>query len=179
MKALEIVELGDPTLRKACKPVKNISTSEIQELVLAMFKSLEKAQGVGLAAPQIGLNIQLFLASPQGNAKAPYTSIKDGLVVFNPRLEPLGKKTETDWEGCLSIPGFRAPVKRFCKIKLQYTNFFGEEVSEVYEDFDARVIQHEYDHLQGVLYLDHLQNLDHLMTENYFTKLIEEQENKQ
>lgn len=176
MPRLEIVELGDPTLRKVCKKVKDVFDPKIQKLIQEMFHSLDKARGVGLAAPQVGQALRIFLVSPEGKHKAPYTSIEDTLVVINPSLEYISKKTAYDWEGCLSIPGFRGQVKRPDKVRLSYTNFLGESCVEEYEGFTARIIQHEYDHLEGVLFLDRMESLDSLMTDGYFQKLVDAHE---
>ena len=174
MSILNIVELGDPILRKRCKKIKDVFDPNIKTLIKNMFKSMDKAKGVGLAAPQVGLDLQLFLVSPNGKHKAPFTNIENSLVVMNPKLEFLDNKTAYEWEGCLSIPGYRGQVKRPNKIKLNYINTLGENCEEIYEGFTARIIQHEYDHLQGVLFLDRMKDLSTLMTDSYFEKLLHE-----
>lgn len=179
MSILDIVELGDPRLRERCKKVKDIFDPNFQNLVHNMFDSLDKAQGVGLAAPQVGETVQVFLVSPEGKHKAPYTSVENTLVVINPKLEFIGNKTAYEWEGCLSIPGFRGQVNRPDKIKLSYTNFLGDDCEEEYSGFTARIIQHEFDHLQGVLFLDKMDDLSSLMTDNYFQKLVDAYEKEQ
>ena len=177
-KALDypIIELGEPTLRKKASKVSDPTSAEIKHLVDGMLKSLKSAQGVGLAAPQVGISKRLFLVSPTGNQTPPYTHVDDTLVVINPIIKPLNNKTDYDWEGCLSIPGFRAQVKRYKSIELSYTNLMGDTCKEAYHDFTARIIQHEFDHLEGIVFLDRLKDLSTLMTDGYYMKWLKETE---
>ena len=173
-----IIELGEPVLRQQASKVSDPTSNEVKALVNGMLDSLAQAQGVGLAAPQVGVSKRLFLVSPSGEQRAPYTHIDDTLVVINPSIKALSKKTAYDWEGCLSIPGFRAQVKRYKDIELSYTNLLGETCIEQYSDFTARIIQHEFDHLEGIVFLDRLKDLSTLMTDGYFMKRLEEAESQ-
>lgn len=140
----EIRKEGDPILRKLAKPVKEIN-DYIRNLVEDMEETMYKADGVGLAAPQVGVLRRVILVD---------IGDEDGLGVYlNPEiLEASGQ--ETDVEGCLSIPKYNATVTRPTRIKIRYMNMDGEMVEEVYEEFKARALCHEIDHLNGVLFRD-------------------------
>jgi peptide deformylase len=153
VKMLGLVFYGDETLRKKVETVKEI-TPEIKNLVEDMFNKMYVSQGVGLAAPQIGKLLNITVIDPSlGDDPS------EKIVLINPRIiESAGEQYEE--EGCLSFPGITAYVKRPTKIKVQYENLEGVTVETVAEDNLARIYEHEIDHLNGVLFIDHIKGLE-------------------
>lgn len=153
MSILKIARLGHPVLLQAATPVSDPADPQLHRLVRDMVETLDDAGGVGLAAPQVHVSsrviIYLVPASRMGDAdleEVPLTA------VLNPILEPLGEERELGWEGCLSIPGMRGAVPRWRRVRLTGRALDGSEIDLVAEGFHARVLQHEVDHLDGILY---------------------------
>jgi peptide deformylase len=151
MAILKIARMGHPVLLREAEAVRNLDDPEIERLVRDMAETLEDAGGVGLAAPQIFASLRLFIylipeIRDESAEPVPLT------VVFNPLVMPLTEERELGWEGCLSIPGLRAAVPRFKRVRLSGQNARGEPFERDISGFHARVVQHEYDHLNGVLY---------------------------
>jgi len=172
---LEVTELGDPVLRQVAKPVKDVLAPEIQELIDYMLATVKEEKGVGLAAPQVGLSLRLFIVSPEGTQRYPHCTVNESLVVINPEIKFLNKKTDIDWEGCLSIPGIRGKVPRNLSIQVSYINRLGENKTETYTDFTARIFQHENDHLDGIMFLDRMEDPRDLITDKEYMKLFEDE----
>ncbi|MES2732981.1 MAG: peptide deformylase [Bacteroidota bacterium] len=151
-----IVAYGDPVLRKVAQPIEKDSI-DVKKLSEDMFETMYSASGVGLAAPQIGLSVRLFVVD---GAPMDEDALKDFKKVFlNPEiLQEEGEEWAYE-EGCLSIPGIRADVYREEKLTIRYYDVDWNEHTEVYEGMAARVIQHEYDHLEGVLFIDYLSSV--------------------
>ncbi|AJK46963.1 peptide deformylase [Burkholderia plantarii] len=148
----EILKMGDPRLLEVAKPVEAFDTPALHELVADMFETMHHANGAGLAAPQIGVGLQLIIFGFGNNARYPDAPPVPETVLINPTVEYLPPDMEEGWEGCLSVPGMRGVVSRYRKV--HYTGFdqYGKRIDRVAEDFHARVVQHEYDHLIGKLY---------------------------
>jgi peptide deformylase len=144
--------MGDPRLSLVAEPVTNFNSAELDSLITDMFDTMQAENGVGLAAPQIGVNQRLVVFGFDNNPRYPDAAALPKSVLINPVITPLGNHCEDGWEGCLSVPGMRGLVPRFSSIR--YTGFdaSGEAIEVVAEDFHARVIQHECDHLDGILY---------------------------
>jgi peptide deformylase len=152
MTVREVLRMGHPVLRERAKPVEKLATPELRELVADMKETMAAQQGAGLAAPQIGVSQRVVIFGVSQNARYPDAEEVPFTVLVNPRLVMLTREIEEDWEGCLSVPGMRGVVPRYKK--LRYTGFDeeGNPIDRVAEGFHARVVQHECDHLDGILY---------------------------
>ena len=148
----EILKMGDPRLLLVAPPVQRFDTPELHALIADMFDTMEAADGAGLAAPQIGVDLQLVIFGFSKNDRYPDAPPVPRTVLINPTITPLSETIEEGWEGCLSVPGLRGVVPRYARIR--YTGFDpkGQPMDRVAEGFHARVVQHECDHLLGTLY---------------------------
>ncbi len=144
--------MGDPRLLRLAKPVAEFDTPELHALIADMFHTMHAANGVGLAAPQIGVNLQLVIFGFSNNQRYPDAPAVPETVLLNPVLKPLSDEMEDGWEGCLSVPGLRGVVPRHTR--LHYSGFdpLGMPIHRDVDGFHARVVQHECDHLIGMLY---------------------------
>jgi len=148
-----ILKMGDTRLLRVAQPVTEFDTDALHLLVKDMLDTMQSVNGAGLAAPQIGVDLQLVIfGSNARNPRYPDRPIVPPTVLINPVITPLGVEEESDWEGCLSVPGLRGLVPRWSRIR--YTGFdpYGDAIDRVAEGFHARVVQHECDHLVGKLY---------------------------
>lgn len=153
MAVREILQMGDDRLLRQAQAVNNFGTDTLHALVQDMLDTMVAANGAGLAAPQIGVNLQVIIfGSDRPNPRYPDAPLVPRTVLCNPVITPLGEDEQEGWEGCLSVPGERALVPRWQCIR--YTGFdqHGKVIDRTVEGFHARVVQHEYDHLIGVLY---------------------------
>jgi peptide deformylase len=149
----EILKMGDPRLLRVAQPVTRFDSDEIHRLVADMFDTMRAANGAGLAAPQIGVDLQLVVFGTDApNPRYPDAPPVPRTVLLNPVITPLGDEEEESWEGCLSVPGLRGVVPRWKAIR--YTGFdpYGDPIDRTVDGFHARVVQHECDHLMGKLY---------------------------
>ena len=147
-----VLKMGDPRLLEVAKPVEKFDTPELRRLVADMGDTMEALNGAGLAAPQIGVGLQVAIFGVTRNPRYPDAEEVPYTVLINPRLTPLGEEMEEGWEGCLSVPGMRGLVPRYRRLRYQGRDQFGKAIDRSVEGFHARVVQHEYDHLQGILY---------------------------
>ncbi len=148
-----ILKMGDPRLLRVAQPVTEFDTDALHLLVRDMFETMQSVNGAGLAAPQIGVDLQLVIfGSGERNPRYPDRPVVPPTVLLNPVIMPLGDEEDEDWEGCLSVPGLRGKVPRWSRIR--YTGFdpYGDPIDRTVEGFHARVVQHECDHLIGKLY---------------------------
>jgi peptide deformylase len=148
----EIVKMGSPELLKIAQPVVNFNSAALDMLVADMFDTMEDAGGVGLAAPQIGVSLQLVVFGFEANVRYPDAPAVPRTILCNPNITPLSQEQENGWEGCLSVPGLRGEVPRFVRIHYSGFDAQGNAVEHDAEGFHARVVQHECDHLIGRLY---------------------------
>ncbi len=148
----EILRMGDPRLLRQARPVQEFGTPQLRALVADMLETMRAAQGVGLAAPQIGVDLQLVIFGFEQNERYPDESAVPFTVLLNPLLTPLGTALEEGWEGCLSVPGMRGVVPRFARIVYRGFDLDGTAIEREADGFHARVVQHECDHLIGTLY---------------------------
>lgn len=152
MTVRSILKMGDPRLLQPAAPVKAFGTRELNTLIADMFDTMAAAGGVGLAAPQIGVGLQLVIFGFERSARYPDTPAVPPTILINPVLTPLGAEEEEDWEGCLSVPGLRGMVPRFRRLRYQGFDADGTPLDRCVDGFHARVVQHECDHLIGTLY---------------------------
>ncbi|MCI1191528.1 peptide deformylase [Calidifontimicrobium sp. SYSU G02091] len=152
MAVREILKMGDPRLLRVAQPVRAFDTPELHALVTDLFDTMAAADGAGLAAPQIGVDLQVVIFGFERNVRYPDAPPVPQTVLVNPVITPLGDEEEEGWEGCLSVPGLRGVVPRWRRIR--YTGFdaHGRPIEREAEGFHARVVQHECDHLIGRLY---------------------------
>lgn len=154
-----ILRMGDPRLLERSAEVTEFDTPQLHSLVADMFETMEKADGVGLAAPQIGEFVRMVVFGFEANSRYPDAPQVPVTVLINPVLEFLTDATEEGWEGCLSVPGLRGMVPRCTKLRYTGYDQFGQRIERVAEGFHARVVQHECDHLDGVLYPRRIRDL--------------------
>jgi peptide deformylase len=149
----EILKMGDARLLRIAKPVEQFDTPELHRLVADMFETMKAANGAGLAAPQIGVDLQLVIFGTDApNPRYPDAPPVPRTVLLNPKITPLSDEQEEGWEGCLSVPGLRGVVPRFKAIRYSGFDPQGQPIERTAEGFHARVVQHECDHLIGRLY---------------------------
>ena len=153
MTVREILRMGDARLLRVAEPVTAFDTPELHALVRDLRETMAAVNGAGLAAPQIGVNLQLVIfGSTAVNPRYPDRPIVPPTVLINPVITPLGPEEEEDWEGCLSVPGLRGVVPRWSKIRYTGLDENGQAIDRTVDGFHARVVQHECDHLLGKLY---------------------------
>jgi peptide deformylase len=161
MAILKIANMGNPILRMPAEPVKSIQAPEIQRLIDDMVETMREYQGVGLAAPQVHRSLQIVTIETEHDARTEGPP-PSPTILINPRIVPVTERLEEDWEGCLSIPNLRGKVPRYTDIEVQAHDRRGKTLSFTAEDFFARVIQHEYDHLIGTMFPDRMKSLETL-----------------
>jgi peptide deformylase len=154
MSILKIARMGHPILLRKCDPVADPGAPEIRRLVDDMMETMEDAPGVGLAAPQVYQPLRLFVFRVPGGRESsdPDDTTLDNTVLINPTVELIGEERAMAWEGCLSIPGLRAAVPRATRIRYSGVDCDGVLTQREVSGFHARIVQHEYDHLDGILY---------------------------
>ena len=149
----EILKMGDPRLLRMAQSVTSFDTDELHLLISDMFETMHSVDGAGLAAPQIGVNLQLVIfGTDTFNPRYPNAPSVPRTVLLNPVITPLSADEESDWEGCLSVPGLRGMVPRFSHVRYNGFDQYGDPIDRVVDGFHARVVQHECDHLIGKLY---------------------------
>jgi peptide deformylase len=155
----EVLRMGDARLLRVAEPVTAFGTPELRALIADMQDTMAALNGAGLAAPQIGVNLRLVIFGVDVNPRYPDAEAVPFTILCNPLLAPLGDEKEEDWEGCLSVPGLRGLVPRYTK--LRYTGFdeHGQRIDREASGFHARVVQHECDHLDGILYPRRIRDL--------------------
>jgi peptide deformylase len=148
----EILRMGDPRLLRVSEPVGRFDTPELHELLTDMFETMRAADGAGLAAPQIGVGLRVVVFGFDRNARYPDAEGVPETILINPVIELLGEAMQDGWEGCLSVPGLRGLVPRFDRIRYRGFDERGVALEREVDGFHARVVQHECDHLDGILY---------------------------
>ena len=147
-----VLRMGDPRLLERARPVERFDTPELHALIEDMDDTMKSLDGAGLAAPQIGVGLRVVIFGVQSNPRYPHAEEVPDTVLINPALQPLGAETEEDWEGCLSVPGMRGVVPRYRQLRYSGCDEQGRRFERSVAGFHARVVQHECDHLDGILY---------------------------
>ena len=155
-------------LRRRSKNVAGIKGPKIQQFIENMIVTMRKAQGVGIAAPQVGVGIRAFIVAPEPSERYPKSPTLPPLAMLNPRLIRHSQRRVTDWEGCLSIPGIRGRVPRYHWVEIAFTTRDGVQRRARLSGFVARIFQHEFDHINGNVYLDRVRDTRTLMTEQEY-----------
>ena len=162
MAVYEILKMGDPRLLRVAQPVQQFDTPALRALIADMFETMEAADGAGLAAPQIGVDLQLVIFGFADNPRYPEAPPVPRTVLINPAITPLDDEQVEGWEGCLSVPGLRGRVPRWARIRYTGLDPLGQPIEREAEGFHARVVQHECDHLIGRLYPTRMTDLTQL-----------------
>lgn len=176
MAVRNILRMGDPRLLEIARPVVDFTTPALAELIQDMFETMEHAGGVGLAAPQIGVGLQVVIFGFEHSERYPAADAVPQTILINPRITPLAADEDSGWEGCLSVPGLRGEVPRYTRIRYQGVDERGQIIDRTVEGFHARVVQHECDHLIGHLYPTRMRDLTRFgFTDVLFPALAEKE----
>jgi len=154
-----VLRMGDPRLLEVSRPVTRFGTPELRELLVDMRDTMAHLDGAGLAAPQIGVLLRVVIFGVTANPRYPGVEAVPETVLINPRLQPLGEEMEEGWEGCLSVPGMRGLVPRYTRLRYSGVDEEGRPFEREAQSFHARVVQHEVDHLDGILYPRRIRDL--------------------
>ena len=153
MSVRRVLRMGDPALLRVSEPVREIEGPQLRELLVDMRETMAALDGAGLAAPQIGVPLRVVIfGTGAPNPRYPEAEVVPPTVLINPRIEPLSEQIEDGWEGCLSVPGMRGLVPRYLHIRYRGLDEHGRSLDRRASGFHARVVQHEVDHLDGILY---------------------------
>lgn len=169
---LDIIELGHPILRQQARSIKQIQDDRIQTLIDDLMATVQKANGVGIAAPQVAESDQLVIVASRPNLRYPNAPTMEPMPMINPRILAHSDETVKGWEGCLSVPGIRGNVPRYQAIELEFIDRFGKLQKMEMTDFVARIVQHEYDHLNGIVFVDRVESTKDLITEKEYQKIV-------
>lgn len=157
----DVLKMGDPVLLQVARPVEAFDTPELAALLEDMRDTMAALDGAGLAAPQIGVSLQVVIFGVGANPRYPDAEAVPYTELLNPVLEPVGDAVEEGWEGCLSVPGMRGLVPRWARLRYRGFTPAGDPVDRTVSGFHARVVQHECDHLMGILYPMRIRDLRH------------------
>lgn len=172
---LEIIQLGNPILRQPAKPIDNLADARIQTLIDELIATVAKANGVGIASPQVAESYRLFIVASRPNPRYPNAPEMEPTAMINPRIIARSTEIVKGWEGCLSVPGIRGLIPRYQAIEVEYTSRDGKLHRQELTDFVARIFQHEYDHLDGIVFIDRVESTQELMTEQEYQQRIVQQ----
>lgn len=169
---LSIIQLGNPILRQKAEFVNNIEDKTIQKLIDDLLITVSEANGVGIAAPQVAVGYRIFIVASRPNLRYPHAPLMEPTAMINPRIVNYSDEIVKDWEGCLSIPGIRGLVPRYKTIEVEYTDRYGKLEKQELTDFVARIFQHEYDHMSGLVFLDRVESTFDIVTEQEYQNLV-------
>jgi peptide deformylase len=155
----EVLKMGDPRLLAVAAPVAAFGTPDLEALLADMRDTMRQLNGAGLAAPQIGVGLRVVIFGMEHNPRYPEADPVPYTVLINPELTPIGDEMEEGWEGCLSVPGMRGLVPRYRQLRYTGVDAHGAPLDRTVSDFHARVVQHEVDHLDGILYPRRIRDL--------------------
>ncbi|MGB3510684.1 MAG: peptide deformylase [Microcoleaceae cyanobacterium] len=172
VEVLQVAQLGNKILSSQAQAINNIWDESLQRLINDLIVTVVATNGVGIAAPQVSVGDRLFIVASRPNLRYPNAPIMEPTAMINPKLVSHSEEIVTGWEGCLSVPGIRGLVPRYRAIEIEYTSRVGQIERQELTDFVARIFQHEYDHLEGILFLDRVETTKDLMTEDEYQKQI-------
>lgn len=159
MAVIETLKMGHPLLNQVARPVEHFNTQQLDALIQDMLDTMAALNGAGLAAPQIGESLRVVIFGVEANPRYPEVEAVPMTVLINPRITVLDQRQEEGWEGCLSVPGLRGLVPRYMRIRYQGFDQYGKPIDREANGFHARVVQHEVDHLDGILYPQRISDL--------------------
>lgn len=169
---MPIIQLGNPILRQTASFVENVKEEKIQTLIDDLLVTVQKSNGVGIAAPQVAESYRLFIVASRPNPRYPNAPEMEPTVMINPKILAYSDEIVKGWEGCLSVPGIRGFIPRYQAITVEYLDRSGKLEKKDFSDFIARIFQHEYDHLDGLVFVDRLESTLDLMTEHEYQERI-------
>ena len=169
---LQISQLGNPVLRRQAQTIENPEDEQLQKLIDNLIHTAQTANGVGIAAPQVAQSYRLLIVASRPSVRYPQAPTMEPTAMINPQIIARSNEVVKDWEGCLSIPGIRGLVPRSHAIEIEYTARDGKLHRQELSDFVARIFQHEYDHLDGIVFLDRVENTQELMAEEEYQEQI-------
>ncbi|MEE3715893.1 peptide deformylase [Tumidithrix elongata RA019] len=169
---MDICQLGNIGLRQIAQPVENVRDRAVQDLIDRLIETLKVKKGVGIAAPQVGQSLRLIIVASHPNDRYPHAPRMAPTAMINPRIVSHSEQVEKGWEGCLSVPGIRGLVPRYQAIEVEYCDRDGNLETTTFTDFVARIFQHEYDHLEGKVFLDRVESSLELISEAEYLKLM-------
>jgi peptide deformylase len=164
---LPISQIGAPVLRQTALDVEFPLSPKIKQLIIDLIHTAELASGVGIAAPQVAAGLNLFILASRPSPRYPHAPTMEPMAIINPQIIDRSSENIEGWEGCLSVPNLRAIVSRAQWVNVEYLNVQGQLQRKHFSDFVARIFQHEYDHLHGVLFVDHVGPKDLISEEEY------------
>lgn len=170
--SLEIAQIGNLILRQEAQLIDDIRDERLQQLIDALIITAITKNGVGIAAPQVSASYRLFIIASRPNARYPNAPEMEPTAMINPQIIVHSDQIVKDWEGCLSVPGMRGLVPRYQKIEVEYSNRDGKLHRQELTDFVARIFQHEYDHLEGIMFLDRVESSRDLIKEEEYQERI-------
>jgi peptide deformylase len=169
---MEVITLGHPVLHQRALPVQDSQAPEIQRLIDQLIELTQQRQGVGIAASQVGLPLQLMIVASHPTPRYPHASTMRPTALINPQILARSAAIVTDWEGCLSVPGQRGRVPRHESVTVAYTDRQGAAQTVEFRGFIARIFQHEYDHLQGQVFLDRVETPEAVVSEATYQAML-------
>jgi peptide deformylase len=165
---LSIIELGNPILRHIAQPILDVRDQKIQTLIDDLLWTVARSQGVGIAAPQVAQSYQLMIVASRPNLRYPTAPEMPPTPLINPKILAHSTEVVKGWEGCLSVPGIRGQVPRYQAIEVEYLDRTGKQQTVEMTDFIARIFQHEFDHFNGLVFLDRVEDTQDLVTEKEY-----------
>ncbi len=174
-KLLQVALLGNPILRQKAKEVQNARNPRIQSLIDDLLETVMDVNGVGIAAPQVYESLRIIIVASHPNPRYPDAPEMKPTPMINPKIITHSKIIKKNWEGCLSIPGIRGLIPRFTSITIEYSDKRGKMFRKEFSDFIARIIQHEIDHLDGLMLLDRVESNREIITDKEYLKMIANQ----
>lgn len=171
-----IAQLGNPVLRQPAQSITDPHDPALQGLIDELLQRMVQAKGVGIAAPQVGVAKQLIIIASRPTPRYPNAPEMTPIAMLNPQLIDFIDETEKGWEGCLSVPGIRGLVPRYRSVTVDYLDRNGQPQRQTFDGFVARIFQHEYDHLQGIVFIDRVEHTTELMSEQEYQAMFQRNE---